>query len=65
MWKPEHRRAADRRGLRYPSDLTEAEWVLVAPLILPAKRGGRPRNVNIWGCPGLVDTDEAFAQGVL
>ena len=22
MWKPEHRRAAERRGLRYPSDLT-------------------------------------------
>ena len=26
MWKPEHRLAADRRGLRYPSDLTDAEW---------------------------------------
>jgi hypothetical protein len=26
MWKPEHRRTADRRGLRYPSDLTDAEW---------------------------------------
>jgi len=22
MWKPEYRAAADRRGLRYPSDLT-------------------------------------------
>ena len=22
MWTPDHRRAADRRGLRYPSDLT-------------------------------------------
>jgi hypothetical protein len=29
MWKPEHRRTADRRGLRYPSDLTDAEWALV------------------------------------
>ena len=29
MWTPEHRRAADRCGLRYPSDLTDAEWVLV------------------------------------
>jgi transposase len=47
MWKPEHRRAADRRGLRYPSDLTDAEWTLVAPLIRPAKRGGRPRTVNV------------------
>ena len=47
MWKPEHRRAADRRGLRYPSDLSDAEWALVAPLIRPAKRGGRPRTVNV------------------
>ena len=44
MWTPEHRRAADRRGLRYPSDLTDAEWALVAPLIRPAKRGGRRRR---------------------
>jgi transposase len=47
MWKPEHRRAADRSGLRYPSDLTDAEWVLVAPLIPPARRGGRPRKVDV------------------
>jgi hypothetical protein len=32
---------AERRGLRYPSDLTEAEWALVKPIIPPAKRGGR------------------------
>ena len=47
MWTPDHRCAADRRGLRYPSDLTDAEWALVAPLIPPAKRGGRPRDVNV------------------
>jgi transposase len=47
MWKPEHRAAADRRGLRYPSDLTDAEWAIIAPLIPPAKRGGRPRTVNV------------------
>ena len=46
-WTVEHRRAADRRGLRYPSDLTDDEWALVAPLIRPAKRGGRPRSVDI------------------
>src|SRR4029434_2350754 len=47
MWTPEHRRAANRRGLRYPSDLTDAEWALVEPAIPPAKRGGRPRDVNV------------------
>jgi hypothetical protein len=43
-WTVEHRRAADRRGLRDPTD---AEWALVAPLIRPAKRGGRPRTVVV------------------
>jgi transposase len=47
MWKPEHRVAADRRGLRYPSDLSDAEWALVEPDIPPAKRGGRRRSVNV------------------
>ena len=46
MWKPEHRRAAQRHGLRYPSDMTDAEWVIVAPLIPPGKRGGRKRSVD-------------------
>ena len=47
MWTPEHRRAAERSGLRYPSDLSDAEWALVAPLIPPSKHGGRPRSVNV------------------
>jgi transposase len=47
MWKPEHRQSAERDGVRYPSDLTEAEWALVEPMIPPAKRGGRPRDVNV------------------
>src|SRR2546423_14874124 len=47
MWKPEHRQAAKRYGQRYPSDLTDAEWALIAPMIAPARRGGRPRDVNV------------------
>jgi transposase len=31
----------------YPSDLTDAEWLILEPLIPPAKPGGRPRTVNI------------------
>jgi transposase len=46
-WTAQHRRAADRRGLRYPSDLTDAEWALVLPLIRPAKHGGRPPTVDV------------------
>ena len=47
MWKPEHRRAARRVGLRYDNDLTDEEWTLVEPLIPPAKRGGRKREVSV------------------
>jgi transposase len=47
MWTAEHRLAAVRKGLRYPSDLTDAEWALVEPMIPPAKRGGRRRTVNV------------------
>src|SRR4051812_23118979 len=47
MWTPEHRRAADRHGLRYPSDLRDGEWALIEPAIPPAKRGGRRREVNV------------------
>lgn len=47
MWKPELRVVADRRGFRYPSDLTDAERALVAPLIPTTKRGGRKRAVDV------------------
>ena len=48
MWKPEHRVSAiDRVGLRYPSDMSDVEWALVGPMIPPARRGGRPRDVNV------------------
>ena len=46
MWTTENRAKYDRSGLRYPSDLTDAEWLLIAPLIPPAKRGGNKRTVD-------------------
>ena len=47
MWTAEHRRAANRSDLRYPSDLTDDEWAVVAPMIPPARHGGRKRSVNV------------------
>ncbi len=47
MWTNENRHRYDRSHLRYPSDLTDAEWALVEPLIPPAKRGGGKRSVNM------------------
>jgi transposase len=46
MWTEENRKRYDRSKLRYPSDLTDEEWSLVKPLIPPAKRGGRKREVD-------------------
>jgi transposase len=46
MWTNQNRGRYDRSRLRYPSDLTDEEWVLVAPLIPPAKRGGNRRHIN-------------------
>jgi transposase len=31
----------------YPSDLTDAQWALIVPLIPPAKPGGRERGVDM------------------
>ena len=40
MWTPEHRRAADRHGLRYPSDLSDDEMVMIEPPPPPMKERG-------------------------
>jgi transposase len=44
----QHKRDRDDHGrLRYASDLTDAEWAEVGPLIPPAKPGGNKRTVDI------------------
>src|SRR3954451_7324200 len=45
MWTNENRARYDRSKLRYPSDLADTEWAIIAPLIPPAKRGGNKRTV--------------------
>ena len=47
MWTIENRPRYDRDKQRYPSDLTDEEWAHVEPLIPPAKRGGRRREVKV------------------
>ena len=37
----------NRDKLRYPSDLTDAEWAHIEPLIPPGKPGGGKRRVAI------------------
>jgi len=43
----QHRKIYQRGERRYPSDMTDGEWVPLEPLIPPAKPGGRPRETNI------------------
>ncbi len=47
MWTQEHRKTYVRVGGRYPSDMTDAEWALLEPLIPAAKHGGRPRKTDM------------------
>jgi transposase len=48
MWKAETRCLYDRKGLRYPTDMTDAEWGLARPFVDLAHRGsGRQRRVNL------------------
>jgi hypothetical protein len=37
MWTIKNRPRYNRDALRYPSDLTDAEWQLIEPPIPPAK----------------------------
>src|ERR1700722_2617581 len=47
MWTTTNRSRYNRPHLRYPSDLTDEEWAHIAPLIPPARHGGRRRSVDI------------------
>ncbi len=46
MWTPTTRRQHSREHLRYETDLTDAEWALVEPLMPAPKQRGRP-----WAWP--------------
>jgi len=47
MWTDENRARYNRDELRYPSDLTDKEWLLLEPDIPPARHGGRRRSVDV------------------
>ena len=47
MWTEANRRTYRQAGDRLPNDLTDQEWPRLAPLIPPAKPGGRPRKTDM------------------
>ena len=47
MWTTTHRETYGQSGMALPSDLTDAQWERLAPLIPAAKPGGRPRGTDM------------------
>ena len=59
MWKLEHRRAADRNHLRYPSDLTDAAPPVA--VTMPAMTVASPQGAQaLAGKPGCVSVFVLF-----
>jgi putative transposase len=56
MWTQAHRATYKQSGTALPSDLTEAQWERLKPLIPAAKSGGRARKTD----KNLADTLAAF-----
>jgi transposase len=53
MWTEESRARYERKGLRYPSDATDAEWAIIQPLLPPLKKPRRkdrppPDQRTLW-----------------
>lgn len=46
-WTETTRRQYRREGLRYASDMTDAEWALIEPLMPSASAIGRPRRTSL------------------
>ena len=44
MWTPDTRAEHDRDDLRYPSDLTDAKWLILEPLLPPPAKTGRHQS---------------------
>ena len=47
MWTDQHRETYRRQGVGFPSNLTDPEWRVLAPLIPDATPGGRPRKTDM------------------
>lgn len=46
MWTAENRCRYERKGQRYPSDVTDEEWALVEPQLPPERRVDRREVLN-------------------
>ena len=60
MWTPTSRRQPSRDHLRYGSDLTDGEWEIIAPLMPPPARTGRPR---LWTMREIMNANFVLRAG--
>src|SRR5262245_35252743 len=47
MWTDAHRKTHAPCRSRYPSDVSDEEWAMIAPMIPPARTGGRRRRTDM------------------
>jgi putative transposase len=47
MWTDDHRETHKPRSVRYPSDISDEEWAMVAPMLPPPRTGGRRRATDM------------------
>lgn len=47
MWTEDQRKTHKPRSGRYPSDVSDAEWAIIEPMIPPPSRGGRKRETDV------------------
>ncbi|WP_366925308.1 transposase [Acidiphilium sp. 20-67-58] len=55
MWTPTPRAQHSRTGLRYGSDVTDAEWLLLSPFLPAPSRCGRHRKWESWEMREIVN----------
>ena len=65
MWTEEHRRTYRREGEGYPSDLRDAEWARLEPLIPGATPGGQRRKTDMRAAMRRRDFYSTFAFGAI
>jgi hypothetical protein len=76
MWTQAHRATYRQSGMALPSDLTDAQWQSLEPLIPAVKSGGRPRKTDMraamnaifyllrTGCPWRVSAARAISSAL-